>query len=114
MTRERPPFSPDPATKPDMDAILGGRRMRRNRRADWSRRLVREASLSVDDLIWPIFLVEGRGTRQAVASMPGVERLSIDEAVEGRQTGRAARHPGDRAFPLHRSRPARCDRIGGA
>ncbi|PCJ71482.1 MAG: porphobilinogen synthase [Rhodobiaceae bacterium] len=55
-------------------------RMRRNRRHDWSRRLVSENQLSVDDLIWPLFVFEGTG-RQAVATMPGVDRLSIDEAV---------------------------------
>ena len=51
MTEERGRPKADPATRPDMDAILGGRRMRRNRRADWSRRLVRENTLSVDDLV---------------------------------------------------------------
>ncbi len=56
-------------------------RLRRNRKAGWSRRLVRESTLSVDDLIWPIFLREGEGVREPVASMPGVERLSVDEAV---------------------------------
>lgn len=66
---------------PDMEAILGGKRMRRNRRADWSRRLVRENTLTIDDLIWPIFVIAGTGIRQPVASMPGVERLSVDEAV---------------------------------
>src|SRR3954471_58874 len=81
MTRERSRFSVDRTTKPDMEAILGGRRMRRNRRADWSRRLVRETTLTVDDLIWPLFLTEGEHIRQGVPSMPGVERLSVDEAV---------------------------------
>jgi porphobilinogen synthase len=57
-------------------------RMRRVRRHDWSRRLVRENSLSVDDLIWPLFMREGQGAREAVPSMPGVERLSIDLIVE--------------------------------
>ena len=57
-------------------------RMRRNRREDWCRRLVAENALSVNDLIWPIFIREGRGERTAIASMPGVERLSIDLAVE--------------------------------
>jgi porphobilinogen synthase len=56
-------------------------RLRRNRKADWSRRLVRENSLSVDDLIWPIFVLDGEGRREPIASMPGVERLSIDLAV---------------------------------
>jgi porphobilinogen synthase len=68
-------------TPPDMNAILGGRRLRRNRKADWSRRLVRETVLTVNDLIWPIFLVEGTNVRQDVASMPGVQRLSVDQAV---------------------------------
>ncbi|MGB0342150.1 MAG: porphobilinogen synthase [Parvibaculales bacterium] len=57
-------------------------RMRRLRRTDWSRRLVRENTLSVDDLIWPIFIIDGDNQREPVASMPGVERLSIDLAVE--------------------------------
>jgi porphobilinogen synthase len=57
-------------------------RMRRNRRTKWSRRLVAENVLTVDDLIWPIFVVEGRNVRQPVESMPGVDRLSVDLAVE--------------------------------
>lgn len=55
--------------------------MRRNRQADWTRRLVAEHRLTVDDLIWPIFVIEGHNERVAVPSMPGVERLSIDLAV---------------------------------
>jgi porphobilinogen synthase len=57
-------------------------RLRRLRRYDWSRRLVAETSLSVNDLIWPLFVHEGDNRRQAVTSMPGVERLSIDLVVE--------------------------------
>ncbi len=57
-------------------------RPRRNRKSDWSRRLVAEHSLSVNDLIWPIFIIEGTNKREKVASMPGVERLSIDLAVQ--------------------------------
>jgi porphobilinogen synthase len=52
--------------------------MRRLRRDDFSRRLVREHRLSVDDLILPVFVLDGEGRREAVASMPGVERLSLD------------------------------------
>ena len=66
----------------ELDSILGGRRLRRTRRTPWLRRLVREASLSADDLIWPLFLVEGDDVAEPVPSMPGVERLSIDRAVE--------------------------------
>ncbi len=57
-------------------------RLRRLRREEWSRRLVRETSLSVNDLIWPLFVCEGDNRREAVPSMPGVERLSIDLLVE--------------------------------
>ena len=54
-------------------------RMRRMRRDDFSRRLMRETHLSVDSLIYPIFVIEGRGERQPIASMPGIERLSVDQ-----------------------------------
>jgi porphobilinogen synthase len=63
-------------------------RPRRNRKADWTRRMVRENTLTADDLIWPLFLVEGSRARIPVPSMPGVERLSVDEAV--REARRAA------------------------
>jgi porphobilinogen synthase len=63
-------------------------RPRRNRKAEWARRLVREHALTTDDLIWPLFLVEGKNKRVPVAAMPGVDRLSIDEAV--REAERAA------------------------
>lgn len=56
-------------------------RPRRNRRSDWARRLTRETVLTPDDLIWPLFVVEGKGVREPVASMPGVVRYSVDEAV---------------------------------
>ncbi len=65
-----------------VDEITGHRRMRRNRKADWTRRLVQENRLTVDDLIWPIFLVPGQGIVEPVAAMPGVNRMSVDKAVE--------------------------------
>ncbi|MCJ2073212.1 porphobilinogen synthase [Methylobacterium sp. J-030] len=64
-------------------------RPRRNRKAEWSRRLVREHTLTVDDLIWPMFVIDGAGRREPIVSMPGVERLSVDEIV--REAERAAR-----------------------
>jgi porphobilinogen synthase len=64
-------------------------RPRRNRRADWIRRLVCEHALTTDDLIWPLFLVEGTHVRVPVDSMPGVERWSVDLAV--REAERAAK-----------------------
>lgn len=56
-------------------------RPRRNRKAEWARRMVRENVLTTDDLIWPLFLIDGHNKREQVASMPGVERLSVDQAV---------------------------------
>ena len=69
-------------TRPD-DTRRGfpATRMRRMRRDDFSRRLMRENRLGPDDLIYPVFVVEGAGERQPVASMPGVFRLSIDELL---------------------------------
>lgn len=75
------------------DSQSGGlgltQRPRRNRKAEWSRRLVREHTLTVDDLIWPMFVIEGENKREPVASMPGVERLTVDEIV--RDAEKAAR-----------------------
>ena len=56
-------------------------RLRRNRRDDFSRRLVREARLGVDDLIYPVFVLPGEGQTEAVPSMPGIERHSIDRLL---------------------------------
>ena len=63
---------------PTLDLVV---RPRRNRKAEWARRLVRENVLTTDDLIWPLFVVDGHNMRAGVASMPGVERLSVDQAV---------------------------------
>jgi porphobilinogen synthase len=64
-------------------------RPRRNRRSEWMRRMVRENQLTTDDLIWPLFITDGDNKRAAVPSMPGVERLSVDQAV--REAERAAK-----------------------
>jgi porphobilinogen synthase len=74
-------------------------RMRRNRRAAWSRSLVRETTLASADLIWPMFLIVGRNLRTPVASMPGVERLSIDLAVKAAEEARALGIPAIAVFP---------------
>ena len=57
-------------------------RMRRMRHDDFSRRLMRETTLTVDDLIYPMFILEGNGQREVVPSMPGIERVSIDELLK--------------------------------
>ncbi len=74
-------------------------RPRRNRKSDWTRRLVREASLTVDDLIWPIFVMKGEATRTPIASMPGVERLTVDEAVRAAEYAARLKIPALALFP---------------
>jgi porphobilinogen synthase len=64
-------------------------RMRRNRRSEWARRMVRENVLTTDDLIWPLFVMDGTKARTPVPSMPGVERMSVDEIA--REAARAAK-----------------------
>jgi porphobilinogen synthase len=56
-------------------------RLRRNRKSEWARRMVRENTVTTDDLIWPLFVVEGNNARTPIASMPGVERLTVDQVV---------------------------------
>jgi len=74
-------------------------RLRRTRQADWSRRLVRQSILTPDDFIWPIFVMGGQNQREPVASMPGVERLSIDLAVAAAGEARDLGIPVIAVFP---------------
>ncbi|MEG6509548.1 porphobilinogen synthase [Methyloligella sp. 2.7D] len=74
-------------------------RLRRNRMDDWTRRLVRETTLSVNDLIWPLFVIEGEGQRKSVETMPGVERLSIDLAVQAAKEAAELGLPAIALFP---------------
>ena len=75
-------------------------RMRRMRRDDFSRRLMRETRLSPDDFIYPVFVLEGQGQREPVGSMPGVERLSIDLLVEEARAIHALGIPAMALFPV--------------
>jgi porphobilinogen synthase len=84
----RPAEARVPAAEKEAARLHLSTRPRRNRKAEWARRLVRENALTADDLIWPLFLVDGSRVRIPVPSMPGVERLSLDEAV--REAQRAA------------------------
>ncbi|APO67090.1 delta-aminolevulinic acid dehydratase [Rhizobium gallicum] len=76
-----------------VDEITGHRRMRRNRKADWTRRLVQENRLTVDDLIWPVFVIPGSGIVEPIPAMPGVNRMSIDKLAD------AAREAADLGVP---------------
>ena len=75
-------------------------RMRRMRRDDFSRRLMRENQLSVDDLIYPMFILEGKRNREPVSSMPGIERVSIDELVHEASELAALGVPAIALFPV--------------
>src|ERR1700688_174069 len=81
---------------PSLDLAV---RPRRNRKAEWARRLVRENVLTTDDLIWPLFVVDGHNKRAAVASMPGVERLSVDQAVRDAERAMQLNIPCIALFP---------------
>ena len=89
----RPQTALSPAS---LDLIM---RPRRNRKAEWARRLVRENVLTTDDLIWPLFVVDGHNTRSAVASMPGVDRLTVDQAVRDAERAMKLNIPCIALFP---------------
>lgn len=74
-------------------------RLRRSRKADWSRRLVRETTLTRDDLIWTIVLSDGKTARDPVPSMPGVDRVSLTEVVKDVKRARDLGIPAIALFP---------------
>ena len=88
--------APRSPAAPRLDLPL---RMRRNRKAEWTRRLVAENVVTADDLIWPLFLVAGAKKRVPVAAMPGVERLSVDEAVRAAERAVKLEIPAIAFFP---------------
>ncbi len=80
--------------------IFPGTRLRRMRRDDFSRRLMRETTLSADSLIYPLFVIEGTRKRETIASMPGIERMSVDELVRECESLLALRIPAIAIFPV--------------
>jgi porphobilinogen synthase len=82
------------------DAIFPLTRMRRMRRDDFSRRLMRESRLSADDLIYPVFVLEGRQRLEAVSSMPGVERHSLDGLLRTAERALTLGIPALALFPV--------------
>jgi porphobilinogen synthase len=87
------------AAASDVDQITGHRRMRRTRIAEWSRRLTRETRLTVDDLIWPIFIIPGTNVLEPIDAMPGVSRMSVDKAVEAAKMAADLGIPALATFP---------------
>ncbi|TCT42870.1 porphobilinogen synthase [Martelella mediterranea] len=82
-----------------VDHITGHRRMRRNRKADWTRRMVRETRLTVDDLIWPVFVIPGTNIEEPIASLPGVSRMSVDRLAEAAKKAADLGIPAIATFP---------------
>ena len=99
----RPPKSKPLITARAASTLTAGSfpavRLRRNRKAPWARRLVSETALSANDLIWPLFVLEGKAKRSAIASMPGVERLSVDLIVEAAREAVSLGIPALALFP---------------
>jgi len=92
---------------PSLDLVS---RPRRNRKAEWARRLVRENVLTTNDLIWPLFVVDGTNQRVPVPSMPGVERLSVDQALRSAERAMELTIPCIALFPY--TDPALRDETG--
>ena len=80
-------------------AAFPAARPRRLRQAPWVRNLVRESRLSAHDLIWPLFVIEGRNLKEPVPSMPGIDRLSLDQAVKAAKRAAKAGIPMLALFP---------------
>ncbi len=87
-------------------------RLRRARSTAWSRALHRETVLTPADLIWPLFVTEGEGVEEPIATLPGVSRWSLDGIAARARGSRRARHSVPRAVPQHPARAAqsRCAR----
>ncbi len=75
------------------------RRLRRARKAEWARKLMRENRLTVEDLIWPIFITDGTGVTESISTMPGVFRYSVDQAVEQAREAASLGIPALALFP---------------
>lgn len=84
--------------KYDME-FLGGRRQRRLRRTGWMRDMVRETTLTPNDFIWPLFIIDGQNEKTQIKTMPGVERLSVDLAVAAARAAHAEGIPALALFP---------------
>src|SRR6201995_2754547 len=92
----RDPARAKPAPATPLDLVV---RPRRNRKAEWARRMVRENVLTTNDLIWPFFVVDGHNQRTPVTSMPGVERISVDQAVRDAERAMKLNIPCIALFP---------------
>jgi porphobilinogen synthase len=113
---KKPPAKSRAATLPGL-SVFGSQagshprvRMRRMRRDDWSRRLMRENTLTPDDLIWPLFVIEGKDNTEPVGSMPGVVRYTVDRLAKAVGEAKALGIPAVALFPM--TPPGRKDAEG--
>ncbi|GAA0593687.1 porphobilinogen synthase [Craurococcus roseus] len=90
-------FAPEAAATPGAYPTV---RMRRNRRDAWTRRLVAETALTTDDLIWPVFVMEGRDAETPVASMPGQVRVTVDRLAKHVEKAAELGIPAVALFPV--------------
>src|SRR3546814_17299140 len=88
-------------------------RLRRSRATQWSRSLVAETVLNASDLIWPLFVTEGRGVEEPTATLPGVSRWSVDRLVEREREARNLGIPCIAHFP-NQPHQLRAERASGA
>lgn len=95
-------FKKQPATQTDAatEAPKLRTRLRRNRAQEWRRRMVAENTVSVDDLIWPVFVLEGEKTEEPIASMPGVSRWTLDLLLKQVEEAATAGIPAIALFPV--------------
>ena len=100
MNADRRRSTPFEAEAPEALGAYPTVRLRRNRRDGWTRRLVAENTLSVDDLIWPIFIIEGTDEERAVASMPGQTRVTVDRLAKHVERAATLGIPALALFPV--------------
>jgi porphobilinogen synthase len=103
-------FKTEPSISTESKAAFPATRMRRNRRTEWLRRLVSEHQVTVDDLIWPVFVTEGKNHQEDIKSMPGVQRLSLDLLVKEVENAAKLGVPAVALFPVV---PAEKKTVGG-
>jgi porphobilinogen synthase len=93
-------LKPAPAAKTETKASFPRTRLRRNRTSEWTRRMVAENAVTVNDLIWPVFVLEGKKISEPIASMPGVNRWSLDLLLKEVEKAAKLKVPAIALFPV--------------
>ena len=93
-------LKPGPSAKTETKAAYPRTRLRRNRAQDWTRRMVSENAVTANDLIWPVFVLEGKKVSEPIASMPNVNRFSLDLLLKEVEKAAALKIPAIALFPV--------------